>query len=148
VQEIERVAVAPFDEAGSENPYTVMQDLQTCMEANSGIVRTQQEMERGLEELQALKARTGKVKVEGNRQYNPGWHYAVDLRNLLVVSEAITLSALNRKESRGGHTREDFPTPLPELEPVNTVVRARNGAMDWEHVPRPPMPDPLKALLG
>jgi succinate dehydrogenase / fumarate reductase flavoprotein subunit len=148
VKEIERTATAPFDDKGSENPYTVMQDLQKCMELNSGIVRAKDELERGLSELQTLKQRAGKVKVEGDRHYNPGWHYAVDLRNMLIVSEAITLSALHREESRGGHTRDDHPLSKPELEGVNTVVRARNGSMQHEHTPRPSMPDELQQLLG
>ena len=148
VKEIERAATAPFDDQGNENPYTVMQDLQKCMEANSGIVRAKDELERGLTELQTLKQRAGKMKVDGTRQYNPGWHYAVDLRNMLIVSEAITLSALNREESRGGHTRDDHPLSKPELEGLNTVVRARNGSMQHEHVQRPAMPAELQELLG
>jgi succinate dehydrogenase flavoprotein subunit len=148
VREIERIGLAPLEEPGKENPYTVIQDLQKCMEANSGIVRDKAELERGLGELQKLKERAGKVHVEGGRHYNPGWHYAIDLRNMLVVSEAITLSALNREESRGGHTREDHPLSRPELEKVNSVVRARNGTMECEHVVRPAMPDELQRLLA
>jgi len=147
VEEIERAALAPFDDSGTENPYTVIQDLQKCMEHNSGIVRVKEELEAGLEELQSLKARVSRVKVEGHRQFNPGWHYAIDLQNLIVVSEAITLSALNRKESRGGHTREDHPDSSAELETVNTVVRSENGDMTWRHVPRPPVPEELKELV-
>ena len=145
--EIEAAALASFNE-GSENPYTVLQDLQSCMETNSGIVRVKEEMETGLEQLQALKGRAGKVTVEGSRLYNPGWHYAIDLRNLLTVSEAITLSALHREESRGGHTRDDHPLSMPELETVNTVVREEKGEMVWEHVKREPMPSELEQLLG
>jgi succinate dehydrogenase / fumarate reductase flavoprotein subunit len=148
VRELERVALAPFDESGNENPYTVFQDLQACMEANAGIVRVKEELERCLEVLRTLKQRTAKVRVEGNRQYNPGWHYAMDLRNLLLVSEAITLCALNREESRGGHTRDDHPLSKPELERVNSVVRTRNGDMQHEHVPRPAMPEELSKLLA
>jgi succinate dehydrogenase / fumarate reductase flavoprotein subunit len=147
VSEIETATLAPFD-GGSENPYTVMQDLQSCMETNSGIVRVKEEMEAGLEQLQALKERAGKVSVEGSRLYNPGWHYAIDLRNMIAVSEAITLSALHRKESRGGHTRDDHPLSMPELESVNTVVREENGEMAWEHVKREPMPGELEQLLS
>ncbi len=148
VRDIERQAVAPFSDSGTENPYTVLQDLQKCMEANSGIVRSKDELARGLDELRKLGQRAGRVKVEGNRQYNPGWHYAIDLRNMLVVSEAITLSALHREESRGGHTREDHPLSKPELERVNTVVRARNGNMQHEHTPRPAMPEELERMLA
>ncbi len=142
-----RFTVAPFDEPGTENPYTIMQDLQKCMETNSGIVRLKSEMETGLEELEKLGERTGKMQIEGNRQYNPAWHYALDLRNLITVSQAVTLSALNREESRGGHTREDFPDSSDELVKMNTVVRQKAGKMEFEHVTRPEMPDELKQLM-
>jgi succinate dehydrogenase / fumarate reductase flavoprotein subunit len=139
--------LTPFNEDGTENPYAVLQDLQQSMEANAGIVRTKAELERGLVELEGLKKRAAKCKAEGTRHYNPGWHYALDLRALLTASEAITLSALNREESRGGHTRLDFPARNPALEKVNIVVRQQNGRMVYEHVPRPEMPEELKKLL-
>jgi succinate dehydrogenase / fumarate reductase flavoprotein subunit len=142
-----RELLAPFNEGGTENPYAVLQDLQKSMEANAGIVRTKVELERGLVELEALKKRAAKCKVEGTRHYNPGWHYALDLRALLTVSEAITLSALNREESRGGHTRLDFPGRNAALEKVNAMVRQHNGRMVCEHVPRPEMPEDLQKLL-
>jgi len=148
VRDIEQIALAPFEESGTENPYEVMQDLQKMMEHDSGIVRLKEELAQGVEKLQSFKQRIAKVRVEGNRQYNPGWHYALDLHNLVTVSEAITLSALHRDESRGGHTREDFPDSSPELEKVNTVVRDRDGEMAWEHISREPMPDDLRELLS
>ena len=148
VRDIERLALAPFEESGTENPYEVMQDLQKMMEHDSGIVRAKEELADGLGKLRTLKERSVKVRVEGNRQYNPGWHYALDLHNLIMVSEAITLSALHRDESRGGHTREDFPESSPELEKVNTVVRNRDGEMAWEHVTREPLPGDLQELLS
>lgn len=144
---IAEVALAPFDNDGKENPYQLLQDLQTCMEDNSGIVRQDGELKKGLEILQTFKARSEKLNVEGNRQYNPAWHYAMDLRNMLAVSEAITLAALHRTESRGGHTREDFPESSPEMEKVNTIVRLEKGSMKHEHVKRPEMPEDLKALM-
>jgi succinate dehydrogenase / fumarate reductase flavoprotein subunit len=139
--------VAPFEEGGTENPYAVMQDIQTCMENNVGIVRTKAELERGLIELETLKARAAKLKVTASRQYNPGWHYAIDLRSMLVVCEAIMRAALYREESRGGHTRLDFPDTHDALDNVNTVVRQDNGRMVCEYVTRPEMPEELKALL-
>lgn len=139
--------VTPFEEGGSENPYAVMQDLQTCMEANAGIVRTKEELERGLQELEGFKARLGKLKVVGSRHYNPGWHYAMDLRSMLVICEAIIRSALNREESRGGHTRLDFPDSTDAWEQVNTVVRQRDGRMVHENETRPEMPEELQQLL-
>jgi succinate dehydrogenase / fumarate reductase flavoprotein subunit len=147
VEAAARELLIPFNEGGTENPYAVLQDLQQSMEANAGIVRTKDDLERGLVALEALKKRVARLKVEGTRHYNPGWHYALDLRALLTVSEAITLSALNREESRGGHTRLDFPGRSPALEKVNAVVRQQNGRMVCEHVPRPAMPEELKKLL-
>ncbi len=147
VEAATKMALTPFDEPGTENPYTVMQDLQHCMENNVGIVRNKADMEKGLEELKGLRARAAKSHVEGHRQYNTGWHYAIDLRNLLTVSEAIALSALNRPESRGGHTREDFPESSAELEKVNTVVKEKNGAMTFQHTARPEMPPDLVELM-
>jgi succinate dehydrogenase / fumarate reductase flavoprotein subunit len=147
ITEITRIANAPFDDGGSENPYQILQDLQQSMENLVGIVRTQTDLEQSLDQLQKLKARAGKMHVEGNRQYNPGWHYALDLRNLLVVSEAVALGALNRKESRGGHTREDFPDSTAEMEKVNSVIRPKSGKMAFEHVVRKPIPDELRKIL-
>jgi succinate dehydrogenase / fumarate reductase flavoprotein subunit len=147
VQAIQKIANAPFEDSGTENAYAILQDLQTSMETNVGIVRNQAELERGLQTLKQLKERAARVRVEGNRQYNPGWHYALDLRNLLVVSEAIALAAATRKESRGGHTREDFPDADPAAEKVNLVIHPRNGSMAVEPVARPPMPEELKKIM-
>jgi succinate dehydrogenase / fumarate reductase flavoprotein subunit len=144
---ITRIADSPFDDGGTENPYQILQDLQQSMENLVGIVRTQADLDQSLDQLQKLKARAGKMRVEGNRQYNPGWHYALDLRNLLVVSEAIALAALHRKESRGGHTREDFADSTAEMEKVNSVIRPKNGKMAFEHVQRKAMPDELRKIL-
>ena len=124
-----------------------MADLQETMEINAGIVRTKEEMEKGLELLQDLKNRGEKVRVEGNRQYNPAWHYALDLKNLLCVAEAITLAALNREESRGGHTREDFPESSKSFQNVNSFVINKEGSMVIENREREPMPGHLEKLL-
>jgi succinate dehydrogenase / fumarate reductase flavoprotein subunit len=147
VTEITRVANAPFDDGGTENPYQIMQDLQQTMESLVGIVRTQGDLEQSLDQLKKFKTRAGRVRVEGNRQYNPGWHYALDLRNLLTVSEAVALAALNRKESRGGHTREDFPESSAELEKVNSVIRTKRSGITHEFVERKPMPPALRKIL-
>jgi succinate dehydrogenase flavoprotein subunit len=107
-----RRAVAPFDAAdagGAENPYTVHAELQQTMNDLVGIIRTQEEVERALHKLDELKKRARNVMVEGHRQFNPGWHLALDLRNMLLVSECVARAALMRTESRGGHTREDHP---------------------------------------
>src|SRR5262252_8522840 len=149
-QEVEAAAqylVAPFEEGGTENPYAVMQDIQGCMEDHAGIVRTKEELERGLVVLEGLKQRAGHIKVSGSRHYNPGWHYAIDLRAMLVVCEAIIRSAINREESRGGHTRLDFPETEDALETVNTVVRQQQDRMLCEYVRRPEVPEDLRKLL-
>jgi succinate dehydrogenase / fumarate reductase flavoprotein subunit len=147
VTAITRFANAPFEDGGTENPYEIMQELQQSNESLVGIIRTQGELEQSLDTLKKLKARAGKVRVEGNRQYNPGWHYALDLRNLLVVSEAVATAALHRKESRGGHSREDFPDSTADMERVNSVIKPKGATMSFEHVARKPMPEELKKIL-
>ena len=117
------------------------------MENNAGIVRTKDEMEKGLELLQELKKRREKVRVEGNRQYNPAWHYALDLKNLLCVAEAITLAAINREESRGGHTRDDFPKSSESFQRVNSFISDKGGKMVIENREREPIPEYLQKLL-
>jgi len=120
-----RSALGPFgrDAGGAENPYQVQHDLQTMMQELVGIVRRGDEMQRAADALGVLKERAAKVAVTGNREYNPGWHTALDLPNLLIVSEAITRSAIERKESRGGHFRDDFPDKDPAYAKFNIVVR-------------------------
>ena len=116
VEAAEREALAPFERADAgENPYTVQQELQDCMQELVGIIRTEEELKSALERIEALKERAARVGVEGHRQYNPGWHLALDLRSLLTVSECVALAAIERRESRGGHTRDDYPKPDPEL---------------------------------
>ncbi len=117
------------------------------MEDNAGIERTNEELERGLVVLEGLKERAGKLKISGSRHYNPGWHYAIDVCSMLVVCEAIIRSALNREESRGGHTRLDFPETEDTLENVNTVVRQQQDRMICEYVKRSEVPEDLKKLL-
>jgi succinate dehydrogenase / fumarate reductase flavoprotein subunit len=140
-------ALRPFDGAGKENPYAVQQDLQDCMQALVGIIRTHDELEKALEELATLKDRVKRVRVEGHRQYNPGWHLALDLDPLLAVSECIARAALERKESRGAQTRDDYPGPDPELGKVNVVIRERSGQLSVTREPLPAMPDDMRRLL-
>jgi succinate dehydrogenase / fumarate reductase flavoprotein subunit len=142
-------AIAPFERADSaEGPYQVQESLQGTMQDNVGIVRAQSEMERALAEVQKLKQRAERVGVRGNREYNPGWHTALDLKNLLIVSEAIARSALERKESRGGHFRDDYPDKDPAYGAFNFVVhKGDGGSMQLSRQPIPPMPDHLKAVI-
>ena len=102
-------ALAPFAEEGGENPYTLHQEMQQTMNDLVGIIRTAEEIEQALARLEELKVRAQHLTVEGHRQFNPGWHLALDLRNMLAVSECIARAALLRQESRGGHTRDDYP---------------------------------------
>src|SRR5690349_14127562 len=142
-------ALQPFDRgAASENPYTVQSALQDMMQNLVGIVRTESEMQQALHELDALKARAARAGITGHREYNPGWHTSIDLKNLLTVSEAITRSAIERKESRGGHFREDFQDKNPEYATFNIVTsRAADGSMDVRRVPLPAMPAELKQII-
>jgi succinate dehydrogenase / fumarate reductase flavoprotein subunit len=126
----------------------VQQDLQAKMQDLVGIVRREEEMQKALETLGELKRRAGTVSVTGNREYNPGWHTALDLRNLLSISEAITRAALERKESRGGHFRDDYPDKNPEYATFNIIVQRRpDGAMQLTRQPISPMPQELKAVI-
>jgi succinate dehydrogenase / fumarate reductase flavoprotein subunit len=146
VKEAEVSALAPFEVEGGENAYTIQSDLQQTMNDLVGIIRTAEELERSLVEIEALKARAATMKVEGHRQYNPGWHLALDLRNMLIVSEAIAKAALARQESRGGHTRDDFPGPNPEWGTKNLVVElnADGAGVELSEKPLPVMPDELQ----
>ncbi|MGH7803997.1 MAG: FAD-binding protein, partial [Candidatus Binatia bacterium] len=144
-------ALEPFERgvAGKgEGPYAIQHDLQKAMQDLVGIVRRKDEMERALEVIARLWERARSVGVTGNREYNPGWHTALELANLLTVSEAVTLSALERKESRGAHFRDDFPDKVPEWAKVNLVARkGPGGAVEIRREPIPPMPAELKAVI-
>ena len=150
VKAAQATALSPFEhEGGSENPYTIQQDLQQTMNDLVGIIRTAPELEQSLEEIERLKERAQHLVVEGHRQFNPGWHLALDLRNMLIVSECIAKAALERQESRGGHTRDDFPGPSEEWGSRNLVLRL-NGVgtgVDLTHQPLPVMPDELRSFF-
>jgi succinate dehydrogenase / fumarate reductase flavoprotein subunit len=147
VAAIGREVLAPFERRGGENPYAIHSDLQETMQSLVGIIRTGSELEEAVRQLEVLKERAGRAGVEGGRSYNPGWHLALDLRSLLTVSEAVTLAALERRESRGGHTREDYPKPDPRFAKVNVGVRQVNGKITVRQDPLPEMPPELKKLL-
>jgi succinate dehydrogenase / fumarate reductase flavoprotein subunit len=154
VSEAEREALAPFERTAGENPYAVQHDLQEMMQDLVGIVRREAEMTRAVDGLAKLRERAARVGVTGNREYNPGWHTALDLRNLLTVSDAIVTSALARKESRGGHFRDDYPGKDREMGCVNLVVErdgaaggARGPGMKLRAVPIPPMREELAQIV-
>jgi succinate dehydrogenase / fumarate reductase, flavoprotein subunit len=149
VEDAARWALAPFDrQSSSEGPYQIQQDLQVMMQDLVGIVRREEEMQKALEALAALRERARQAKATGNREYNPGWHTALDLHNLLTISEAITRAAITRKESRGGHFRDDFPDKVPRFAKVNLVARkGPDGQMQLDEVPIPEMPAELKQII-
>jgi succinate dehydrogenase / fumarate reductase flavoprotein subunit len=147
-----RIALTPFElqaQQAAEGPYQIQQQLQKMMQKLVGIVRTEKEMLQALEQLELLKRRARQVRVDGNRGYNPGWHTALDLANLLTVSEAITRSAIERRESRGAQFREDYPGKDEGFAQVNIVVRkGRDGRMQVRRQPLPPLPPELKQVLA
>ncbi len=142
-------ALEPFERSTDENPFKVQQDLQDMMQDLVGIVRKEAEMVRALEGLEKLNARAAKVHVTGNREYNPGWHTAIDLHNLLTVSEATTRAAILRKESRGAQFRDDFPKKdNAKFGHVNSIIaKGPDGSMQIRLDPIAPMPDELKEAI-
>ncbi|MEU4425918.1 fumarate reductase/succinate dehydrogenase flavoprotein subunit [Actinoplanes sp. NPDC024001] len=142
------VALAPLVRTGGENPYTLQQDLQAVMGDLVGIIRREGELADALKRLHELRSRVANVAADGGRRYNPGWHLALDLRNMLVVSECTAKAALEREESRGGHTREDYPKMSPEWRRVNLVCSLdESGDVLLERKPVPRMRDELIELF-
>jgi len=143
-----KASLAPFDRgAAGENPYKVQQDLQETMQALVGIVRTESEMQEALTKLAGFRERASRVGVDGHREYNSGWHTAIDLRNLLDVSEAIARSAIERQESRGGHFREDYPDKKAEFGTFNIATQVTPGGMKVSRVPLADIPAELKQVI-
>jgi succinate dehydrogenase / fumarate reductase flavoprotein subunit len=147
LQEAEKELLAPFANTG-ESPYAVHRDLQTVMQSLVGIYRTAEDLERALTELQMLKARAAAASVEGSRLFNPGWHLSRDLKSMLIISEAVTKSAMARTESRGAHSRIDFPELDATWGQKHNIIVEEGGAMVRRESPIPPMPDDLKEVLA
>jgi succinate dehydrogenase / fumarate reductase flavoprotein subunit len=151
VSEIVRESLAPFELAGTpgaENPYTLHQELQDTMQALVGIIRTREELERALTAIDVLEERATRLAVEGHIQFNPGWHLALDVRTMLTVSRSVALAALEREESRGGHTRDDFPKADPAWGQVNLIVNLdADGKVTLDRKPLPTMPDELADIV-
>jgi succinate dehydrogenase / fumarate reductase flavoprotein subunit len=149
IQAAMKRALEPFDRgaAASENPFKIQQDLQGMMQDLVGIVRLEDEMQQALTGLAGLRGRAGRTGVTGHREYNTGWHAAQDLANLLDVSEAITRSAIERKESRGGHFRQDYPEKDATFGTVNVVVKTEGGVMRVSRTGIPEMPAALKQVI-
>jgi succinate dehydrogenase / fumarate reductase flavoprotein subunit len=151
VEAAARAALAPFEGEDGEQgtaPYRIQHDLQEMMQDMVGIVRRESEMALAVEQLRKLRARAARMRVNGNRAYNPGWHTALDLANLLTISEAVARSALERKESRGAHFRDDLPRTDPAFGKVNVVaVKGADGAMRIERREVPPLSPELKQVI-
>jgi succinate dehydrogenase / fumarate reductase flavoprotein subunit len=138
-------ALAPLATEGGENPYTVHQELQQVM---VGIIRKASEVQEALDRLTGLQERAQHLTVEGDRRFNPGWHLALDLRNMLAISECIARAALIREESRGGHTRDDFPAMSPVWRQVNLICSLGADGLEVVQQPMPPMRADLLGLFG
>jgi succinate dehydrogenase / fumarate reductase flavoprotein subunit len=153
IEEAAREALAPFERGAktggtADGPYQVQHELQSMMQELVGIVRREDEMARALEGIGKLRQRAGQVAVYGHLEYNPGWHTAIDLKHLLTISEAIARSALDRKESRGGHFREDFPNKDAAAAKYNSVIlKGPDGSMQLRREPIPEMPAELKQVI-
>jgi succinate dehydrogenase / fumarate reductase flavoprotein subunit len=148
IAQCEKEALAPFEREEGPNPFSVHEDLMNQMQKYVGIMRTEEDLTQGLKELERLRDAASRVKVMGPRHYNASWHETIDLRNLLVVSEAIARAGLLRKESRGAHARADFPDmDKGHWSKINIVSRERGGQMQLEEVALPPLPDEIKKVL-
>jgi succinate dehydrogenase / fumarate reductase flavoprotein subunit len=147
VESVVRESLEPFERAGGENPYAIQADLQETMQSLVGLIRTESELKEAVKKIELLKQRAAKVRVDGGRVYNAGWHTALDLRSLLTVAECSAVAALERTESRGGHTRDDHPYTDDTWGKVNVVLRLRDGRVQVSREPLPEMPAELKALF-
>jgi succinate dehydrogenase / fumarate reductase flavoprotein subunit len=147
IEEGAREMLAPFERPAGESPYEIHACLQEAMQNYVGIFRNEDDLKKGLAELQALNERTVRVKVEGSRLFNPGWHLARDLKSMLTVAEAVALSALERKESRGAHSRIDYPNYDQTWGKQNNITLRYGGQMKLKQLPIAEMPKELKDLL-
>src|ERR1039457_1302520 len=140
-------AVAPLERSGGENPYTVHAEVQQTMSDLVGIIRREDEIKSALAELEKLRARAAHVSAEGGSAYNPGWHLALDLRNIMLIADSVAQAALERQESRGGHTRDDFPGMNPEWRKINLICALDGDRVTLTRQPLPAMRDDLIALF-
>jgi succinate dehydrogenase / fumarate reductase flavoprotein subunit len=148
IDEAEREMLAPFERKTDENPYSIHADLQQSMQALVGIFRTEQDLQSALEQIAKFRERAQKVSMSGTRMFNPGWHLCADLKSMLTVVEAVTRSALARKESRGAHSRIDFPKYDPAWGKQNNIISRRQNQMNLEQRPTRDLPADLQALLA
>jgi succinate dehydrogenase / fumarate reductase flavoprotein subunit len=147
IEEAEKELLGPFSNTGSESPYAVHRDLQTVMQSLVGIFRAEEDLKKAFAELEDLKARAAKASVEGSRLFNPGWHLARELKSMLTVSEAVALSALARTESRGAHSRIDYPNYDPVWEKKHNIIVREGAEMKRRESPVEEMPEDLKQFV-
>jgi succinate dehydrogenase / fumarate reductase flavoprotein subunit len=140
-------ALAPLERSGGENPYTVHAEVQQTMSDLVGIIRKEEEIKAALAELEKLRAQAVNVSAEGGAAYNPGWHLALDLRNILLIADCVAQAALERQESRGGHTRDDFPEMSAEWRKVNVICSLEGDRVVLKEQPMVPMRGDLLALF-
>ena len=140
-------ALAPLERSGGENPYTVHSEVQQTMSDLVGIIRKEDEIKAALAELEKLRARAANVSAEGGAAYNPGWHLALDLRNIMLIADCVAQAALERQESRGGHTRDDFPRMSAEWRKVNVICTLDGDRVVLKQQPMAPMREDLLALF-
>jgi succinate dehydrogenase / fumarate reductase flavoprotein subunit len=148
IEQAEKELLTPFSNSGTESPYAVHRDLQEVMQNLAGIYRTKEDLEKALVELEKLRVRAAKASVEGSRLFNPGWHLSYDLKAMLIVSEAVTYSALARTESRGAHSRIDHPNLDPVWEKKHNIIVRESSAMKRRESPIEAMPEELKQVLA
>jgi len=141
-----RSATDILNRESGKNPYLIHEDLQNVMQRYAGIARTEEDLNRALSELVRLKKDTSQVKAEGASQYNPGWHEALDLRSLLIISEAVTRAALMRQESRGAHTRVDYPDEQEEWQKYNIIIKKGKNGMEVKREERGTPPEKLSKV--
>ncbi len=148
ISEAAEKCLEPFNRDDGENPYAIHTDLQQLMQENVGIVRNDTDLEKALDGIESLRKRAATAKVSGNIQFNPGWHLALDLENMLDISECVARAARLRTESRGAHTREDYPDKdVTDWGTKNNLIRQKQGQLEIEQKPLPDMPDELKQLI-
>jgi succinate dehydrogenase flavoprotein subunit len=140
-------ALSPLERSGGENPYTVHAEVQQTMSDLVGIIRKEDEIKAALAELEKLRARAANVSAEGGAAYNPGWHLALDLRNIMLIADCVAQAALERQESRGGHTRDDFPEMSPEWRKVNLICTLDGDHVSIRKQPMVPMREDLLSLF-
>ena len=144
----EKEALAPFQRQGGENPFAVHRDLQKVMQSLVGIFRTREDLQKALAELRGFRERAAKTTVDGSRMFNPGWHMAMDLKSMLTVAEAVAQSALVREESRGAHSRIDFPELSAEWGTRNNIIWRDGEGMGLRQESKPDLPAELKLVLA